>query len=447
MFSNLGLFSGVPCPDSRCNRRPCLFSHDQAITAEVIEGDELAKKTATKLQARPAGWKAPPAKRQAISLSAPTPYMTVASSSNSASSSRLPTASVNTIANSSSSSSSSRLPPKTSLNLKIPVLQINSRLSRQPVMDRRKGLERLYDEYKRTYARILPLNTDLAADHALAEEMAISFSTTAASYSSAVRSACMSIKTREPPTDLGSRFCGTIAEVKTKMKKWEEEQKSKLTRDKVKKYVATRAQMEMFGYLYACPPGEGSTHTTCLGERKMCDRCGVDFTVRGPSEQRVDPHPPCVYHWGKATMERLDGVRMQRWSCCGSDRTLNEPGCAVAEFHVFKDGKSWKFSDRRGATDLQAEKREKEEEIEVLHSREGFRSTLKVLREIRDEDKVGAAGRGEGEDVIDVDAARGEKRKRIREPHEVVAMDCEMICKPQPLSYSTSQSKLTGRSD
>ena len=301
-------------------------------------------------------------------------------------------------------------------------------------MDRRKGLERLYDEYKRTYTRILPLNTDLAADHALAEEMAISFSTTVASYSSAVRSACMSIKTREPPKDLGSRFCGTIAEVKTKMKKWEEEQKSRLTRDKVKKYVATRAQMELFGYLYACPPGEGSTHTTCLGERKMCDRCGVDFTVRGPSEQRVDPHPPCVYHWGKATMERLDGVRMQRWSCCGSDRTLNEPGCAVAEFHVFKDGKSWKFSDRRGATDLQAEKRENEEEVEVLHSREGFRSTLKVLREIRDEDKVGATGRGEGEGIIDVDAARGEKRKRIQEPHEVVAMDCEMICKPRPLS-------------
>lgn len=280
-------------------------------------------------------------------------------------------------------------------------------------MDRRKGLERLFDEYKRVYGDVLPLNLDLAADHALAEEASISFGTTTASYSSAIRSACMSIRAREPPDTPSSRFCGTIAEVKTRTRRWEEEQKSKLTRSKVKKYLMSKEQMEMFGYIYASPPGEGSTHTTCLGERKMCDRCGSDFTVRGPQEQRADPHPPCVYHWGKATMERIDGVRMQRWSCCGSDRTLNEPGCAIAEFHVFKDGKSWKFSDRRGATDLQAEAREKEDENAVLHSRQAFKSTLKVLREVREEDQ-----------------AQGNKRKRQSEPHEVVAMDCEMICEP-----------------
>ena len=404
MFSPLGLFSGVPCPDALCKRRPCLFSHDPNVRTEKIGGDEPTSKTVARLQARPTEWKPPP--QRSIALSTPTPY-----TSSPASSSRLmmgPTAATSTAGPSRTSLSG--------LNIKIPVLQINSRLSRQPAMDRRKGLERLFEEYKRIYSKILPLHLDLAADHALAEEMAVSFGTTVASYSSAIRSACMSIRSRDPPGSTSSRFCGTIAEVKARTRKWEEDQKSKLTRDKVKRYLMTREQMDMFGYIYACPPGQGSTHTTCLGERKMCDRCGTDFTVRGPEEQRWDPHPPCVYHWGKATMERIDGVRMQRWSCCGSDRTLSEPGCAIAEFHVFKDGKSWKFSDRRGVTDLQAEARKKEDETVILHSRQAFVSTMKVLREIREEDQ-----------------SAGNKRKRREEPHEVVAMDCEMICKQRHL--------------
>jgi hypothetical protein len=236
----------------------------------------------------------------------------------------------------------------------------------------------------------------------------------------------------EMPRDSNSRFYGTIAEVKVKMKRWEEDQRSRLTKENVRGYVMTPEQMEVFGYVYSTPEGEGSTHTTCLGERKMCDRCGVDFTVRGPAEQAMAPHPPCVYHWGKATMERIDGHRMARWSCCGSDRTLNEQGCAIAEFHVFKDGKSWKFSDRRQmATDEEGQKREKKEEIEVLHSREAFKSTKRVLRELRE-----ASG------------TAGNKRKRDG-VHDIVAMDCEMICECHGLgvlgSWSAAGSGLIGR--
>lgn len=236
------------------------------------------------------------------------------------------------------------------------------------------------------------------------------------------------------PKDPSSRFYGTIAEVKVKMKRWEEDQRSRLTKENVRGYLMTPEQMEVFGYVYSTPEGEGSTHTTCLGERKMCDRCGVDFTVRGPAEQATAPHPPCVYHWGKATMERIDGHRMARWSCCGSDRTLNEHGCAIAEFHVFKDGKSWKFSDRRQmATDEDGQKREKMEEIEVLHSREAFKSTKRVLRELRE--ASGTAG-------------TGNKRKRDG-VHEIVAMDCEMICefvkvRKPVLAGGASKDGLTG---
>ena len=401
MFSNLGLFSRIPCPDiARCTRRSCLFSHDPSLISEVVEGD--VKAVAGPSSRQPAvnrkGASRPTA---SIAISHPTVFT------------KKPTP---TPSSSSTSANPSTAVPR-QLSIKAPVLNINSRLSRQSILDRRKGLERLYDEYRALYATVLRTDPSCAADHALIEESSISNGTTVASYGSAIRSACMQLRARgEMPKDTSSRFYGTIAEVKVKMKRWEEDQRSRLTKENVRGYLMTPEQMEVFGYVYSTPEGEGSNHTTCLGERKMCDRCGVDFTVRGPTEQAAAPHPPCVYHWGKATMERIDGHRMARWSCCGSDRTLNEQGCAIAEFHVFKDGKSWKFSDRRQmATDEEGQKREKKEEIEVLHSREAFKSTKRVLRELREASGTTGAGT---------------KRKRDG-VHDIVAMDCEMICECQ----------------
>jgi RNA exonuclease 1 len=295
----------------------------------------------------------------------------------------------------------------------VPILQAIPRLSRQPVHDRRKGLEKLYQEYLKAYVKLSPTNPGLAAEHALTEEKSISVGTTTASYGPAIHSACVTIRQRPVPKSLTSPYVGINKEVKVKVQKWEEDKQSEPTRERAGRYMLTLDQMRTFGYVLGLPEVEGGTHPDAAGERKMCDRCGAEFVVKGKAEEGSEHQGStgaCVYHWGRATMERVDGHRMARWSCCGSDRSMNEPGCAFAEFHVFKDGKSWRFSERPSVADIEAREAAEEEEVEILHSREPFKSTKKVLREVY-------AALGDP----------GKKRKRSG-VHEVLAMDCEMIC-------------------
>lgn len=231
------------------------------------------------------------------------------------------------------------------------------------------------------------------------------------------------------------------------MKALEEEARSELTVARVGKWALTLEQMKIWGYPVKVPDEDGGTKRDSLGEMKGCDRCGSEFRVQDPSTRHIeidgvgdgdnedeadgsDSHTnnECIYHYGRAIIERIDGSRVQRWSCCGADRTANETGCAISPTHVFKDGKSFRFSGGPSFTDSAGRLQEDEREVRELHSREGFMTARKVRKE--------EAGKGKEGEVIDVDAepvgagagAGSKKRKRGAEVHEIVAMDCEMIC-------------------
>lgn len=268
------------------------------------------------------------------------------------------------------------------------------------------------------YQKILSSDPELAANHALAEEQSISLGTTKASYGPAIHSASVAIRQRPIPKTLSSRHVGTNAEVKAKIKKWEKEQSSKLGKGNVERYCIDPNQLQECGFMVHVPKQEGNTHTTSIGENKICDRCGVEFNVQplpppnshmpqqeesDETEQHHQSDRACVYHWGKATMDKVDGRRMARWSCCGADRTLNEPGCAFAESHVFKDGRSWRFSARPSVTETEERIKEEKQEIDLLHSRQAFKTVSQVRQSLHKRDTA--------QDKV----------------HDVLALDCEMI--------------------
>lgn len=50
MFSNLGLFKEVGCPDPNCQRKPCLFSHNPILMKEAQEGTSTSVNRAVSAQ-------------------------------------------------------------------------------------------------------------------------------------------------------------------------------------------------------------------------------------------------------------------------------------------------------------------------------------------------------------------------------------------------------------
>lgn len=68
-------------------------------------------------------------------------------------------------------------------------------------------------------------------------------------------------------------------------KRREEEEKGRLTREKVERFVASKEVLAKFDYVVAVPEGEGGDRQTEEGNVRKCDRCGTEFVVKGELEE------------------------------------------------------------------------------------------------------------------------------------------------------------------
>lgn len=60
----------------------------------------------------------------------------------------------------------------------------------------------------------------------------------------------------------------------------EEEEKGRLTLERVERYLPSRETLDKYGYMTEVPPGEGGVRETEEGAVRKCDRCGTEYLVR-----------------------------------------------------------------------------------------------------------------------------------------------------------------------
>lgn len=115
-------------------------------------------------------------------------------------------------------------------------------------------------------------------------------------------------------------------------------------------------------------PTPRASGKTAEGERRLCDRCKVEFVVS------ADAPRDCMYHHGRTAPERVDGRRMWIYSCCKAER--GSAGC--------------------------------EEGVHVISDRDNDKKLAEVVAYMKTEDVVKDKDR---DAVVDI-----------------VALDCEMVC-------------------
>lgn len=197
------------------------------------------------------------------------------------------------------------------------------------------------------------------------------------SYKTAIHHAAVNISRRPIPDSLDHPSVGTVKESRIAVESAEKVQASRPTRDRVKDYCLPLDQFVEWRYPDPTD-GElitgGGENPSAEGTSQECSRCRTIFVVTPAKD--ADPHG-CKFHYGKTAPERIEGRRKWIYSCCGRER--GEMGCQDG-LHVFTE----------------------REDDNKLKSRVGFRTVNQVLEGV----------------------------KGPRGWVDVVAMDCEMICKP-----------------
>jgi len=128
---------------------------------------------------------------------------------------------------------------------------------------------------------ILPssLRQQLAAKHALAQEEHLFSRSTKATYRNSIISALARLKKRAPARSVDET--GTLEEEAERLAKAAEDEKGRLTRKRVAKFVHPVDKLRQFDYPVELPPGPGGDRPSEEGNMRTCDRCKKDFTVRG----------------------------------------------------------------------------------------------------------------------------------------------------------------------
>ena len=66
-------------------------------------------------------------------------------------------------------------------------------------------------------------------------------------------------------------------------------------------------QLKMWGFMTEIPEGPGGQSPSDEGKIKQCDRCSKPFVVKRKENADV-----CVYHWGRSSVTRENGMRSTR---------------------------------------------------------------------------------------------------------------------------------------
>ncbi|KAF9268064.1 ribonuclease H-like protein [Marasmius fiardii PR-910] len=339
MFSSLGLFHSVRCPDhQQCSRQPfCVFSHRNDIP------DETSLEIPVSSPSKPAtpGLSRFPAVARSTSIPAKRPV----SSTSSIHSSPEPPRKLQRVAQSSSKPTQLQHQDNGP-----PVLRINAALSQVALPVRQTMLKTLYDHFVVLYERVLPKNPSLASEHALKQEEEIYSKSAKATYRHAVIQSVAALKRRPVPDSIAHPSVGTEGEIAARAEAHKSLQSLRLTRSILDPYILPILELEKWGYIVKIPDGPGGNEPSKEGQLAKCERCGEPFMVH-----RDFKPTECLHHWGKPYMKLLNGQRTRIYSCCS--KPVTEEGC-VHGCHVFY-----------------------ESDPEVLHSRHPFSKLSSAVKD------------------------------------------------------------------
>jgi RNA exonuclease 1 len=140
---------------------------------------------------------------------------------------------------------------------------------------------------------ILPtsLRHELASKHALAQEENLFARSNKMTYRNSIISAVARLKKRSPARNVEDT--GTLEDEAEKLAKLAEEEKGRLTRKRVEKFVHDAEKLRVFDYMLEVPEGLGGDKETEVGGVRTCDRCKKEFLVKADlSEVRCPPFLP-----------------------------------------------------------------------------------------------------------------------------------------------------------
>ncbi|TBU32802.1 Rexo1 protein [Dichomitus squalens] len=329
MFSTLGLFQTLPCPEKEhCARPNCLFSHRPdliqfPVTPVPVDVPRVSSSTThgSRLSApEPTAGSSTsiPAKR---SISSP---LRAAGVSNVIPSSEPPTKFQRT--------GTPRRPVAVPTGVQssstgVPVLKVPPAQSQVALPVRQAMLKSLYDHFVVLYEKILPANPTLASEHALKQEQEVYAKSNKLTYRNAVISSIAALKKRSKPDTSTHASVGTEAEVQAREEMRKRMESLRLTVSQLAPYVMTLDDLKTWGYMVDIPPGPGGDQPHEEGSIKTCERCQEKFVVK-----RREQADQCRFHWGKAFSSRMNGEKRRVYTCCS--KTADEDGCEVGP-HVF----------------------------------------------------------------------------------------------------------------
>ncbi|TFK55937.1 hypothetical protein OE88DRAFT_1621054 [Heliocybe sulcata] len=370
MFSLLGLFQKLPCPDrNNCKRPQCLFSHrpDASETLSLnIPVDEPKPTPAAGPSTSTSANLTVPAKRPA--LSQPDLLRRPGSASNGNAAPEPP----RKLQKTGPVSKPVAVPTATTTSTGVPILKVNAAQSQVAIPVRQAMIKTLYEHFVVLYQNILPSNPTLAAQHALKQEEEVYRKSTKLTYRNAVISSVAALKRRPVPDKVSHPSVGTEQELAERAEKRKSLESLQLTRAHLEPLMLTVEDMQKWGYVTEIPEGPGGDRPSEEGNTMKCERCKEQFLVK-----RMELADECTFHWGRPYSKQVNGERMRIYSCCGKPTGESE-GCHKGP-HVFYETKP-----------------------EELHARHAFSPTRPP--------STPESGSGSKDTVLDV-----------------VALDCEMI--------------------
>ncbi|KIM46093.1 hypothetical protein M413DRAFT_441153 [Hebeloma cylindrosporum] len=317
MFSNLGLFKGLACPDhGSCSRSHCLFSHSPNIPqprALILPVPSLSLEKGKGLEKPKSS--VVPAKRPAIA--SPTK-----GSPGSAEPPRK-TQKVGPIQRPLAVSSAIQRAESGA-----PILRVNAAQSQVPIPVRQTMLQTLYNHFLVLYDHILPAYPTLASEHALKQEDEVYKKSIKLTYRNAVIQCVATLKRRPLPTSINHPSVGTEGEIAARAEAQNALTSLQLSGDLLEALIHPVSMLQDWGYFVDIPPGEGGSKPSMEGKIAKCDRCVQYFIVK-----RMEEADNCIYHWGKPQVTRVGGEKTRIYTCC-SRPVADSEGCSHGP-HVF----------------------------------------------------------------------------------------------------------------
>ncbi|GLB33907.1 putative EXOIII [Lyophyllum shimeji] len=312
MFSSLGLFQTLRCPDNPpCTRPQCIFSHRQdlpppaqliipvhepkpASTSSIPTKRPISSSPLRSGVATPTTPEEPPRKLQKVGV----PQRPLA---------------VSTVSHTTSG---------------VPILKVNAAQSQVAIPVRQTMLKTLYDHFAVLYHAILPKNPTLASEHALKQEDEVYKKSSKLTYRNAVIQCAAALKRRPVPDSLSHPSVGTEAELAARSESRKAIDALRLTREHLEPYIMSVDELVKWGYFVDIPDGPGGTEPSREGKIAKCERCAQPFLVK-----RAEEADECIYHWGKPFTAAVNGEKTRMYRCC-SRAVADSEGCTHGP-HVF----------------------------------------------------------------------------------------------------------------